>query len=164
MSYHKDTDTTKAADAILVTLWNLPYEDGPETAEDLIEAVAAKTGERYDLAFMRYVLTWIRKHANELGWTVPQQPAGSRGSDRHYSVVVHGTAMSADQSRGVRSGQAAQVKHVITRQKNAVETLRLAMQEAPVEDRWVYQAALQAQELAITVTDQLLTTLSPELV
>ena len=164
MSYRRDTETTRAADAVLRTLWNLPYEEGPETFDDLIEAVAAKTGARYDKLFLRNVVSWIRRHADELGWTVPQQPAGAPGSDRRYSVIVHGTAMSEDQSRGVRAGQSAQVRHVITRQKNAVETLRLAMQEAPAEDRWVYQAALQAQELAITVTDQLLTTLSPELV
>ena len=164
MSYRRDTETTKAADAVLRTLWNLPYEEGPETVDDLIEAVAAKTGERYDRLHMRYVLSWIRRNAEELGWTVPQQPAGRGGGDRRYSVIVHGTAMSDDQSRGVRAGQAAQVRHVITRQKNAVETLRLAIQEAPADDRWVYQAALQAQELAVTVTDQLLTTLDRELV
>lgn len=158
MSYRKDTDTSKAADAILVTLWNMPYEDGPATMDDLADAIEARTGERYDAAFLRYTLTWVRKHAEELGWVVPQQPPGK--ADRRYSVIVHGTAMGKDQSRGVREGQVASVKHVATRQRHAADTLRLAMQEAPVEDRWVYVAALQAQELAMTVTDQLLLTLS----
>jgi hypothetical protein len=85
--------------------------------------IASATG--LSLQRVANVLHFIRLHSDELGWSVPAQPAG--WGDHLYVVVEAGAANLTDDEYGyVLLGQISSLRHMATRGENQGRALALA--------------------------------------
>src|SRR5215469_16806078 len=78
--------------------------------------LAARTHRGISEAYLAAVLTWVRAHRLELGWTVPHVARGINptGGKRFFAVLIRddgSVELPANHHRHLRAGMTSTLKH-----------------------------------------------------
>lgn len=118
-------------DRIIESMWqNLPSN----CVESLRDAVEDDLGETVTYPMIAQCITYLRKHAEHYGWTIPHSPRGpvTDSSDlRLFGLELKSPKLTSAERGSAEQGAGSTLRSIMSQSKHQADTLEAMMAATP---------------------------------